>query len=150
MMETSEIGYSPNEDQGVQAFIRTLNSLRNDFLQKIKQYTECLREKIFLISISSISLLIVLFFYTFAIYLQPIIFVDFNKHVMSKTMLKPSIVSSIQEPYIYSKNQYFNRTRKPSENVIAFLVASFAGDIRRAYNPYPKLGEKLFQLDERL
>ena len=33
--------------------------------------------------------------------------------------------------------------------MIAFLVASFAGDIRRAYNPYPRLKEKVAQIDER-
>ncbi|CAF4412025.1 unnamed protein product, partial [Adineta steineri] len=36
-----------------------------------------------------------------------------------------------------------------SENVIAFLVASFSGDVKTAYNPYPKLRERIIQLNER-
>ncbi len=34
--------------------------------------------------------------------------------------------------------------------MIAFLVASYSGNPRFAYNPYPKLRERVFQLDERL
>ena len=33
--------------------------------------------------------------------------------------------------------------------MIVFLVPSFTGDVRLAYNPYPKLRERLQQLDER-
>jgi hypothetical protein len=39
---------------------------------------------------------------------------------------------------------------QPSDNVIAFLVASFTGDARLAFNPYPRLRERILQLDERL
>ena len=34
--------------------------------------------------------------------------------------------------------------------MICFLVASFSGDVRLAYDPYPKLRVKISQLDERL
>ena len=34
--------------------------------------------------------------------------------------------------------------------MICFLVASFAGDVRLVYDPYPKLRVKISQLDERL
>ena len=36
-----------------------------------------------------------------------------------------------------------------SENVICYLVASYTGDVRYAFNPYPRLREKILQLDER-
>jgi len=39
---------------------------------------------------------------------------------------------------------------QPSDNIIALLVASFTGDARLAFNPYPRLRERILQLDERL
>ena len=37
---------------------------------------------------------------------------------------------------------------QPTKNVIAFLVASFSGDIRLVYDPYPRLLLKIRKLDE--
>ncbi|CAF4529313.1 unnamed protein product, partial [Rotaria socialis] len=139
-----------DEDQSAQGFTEIVNRIRTDLLRKIKQRMESLRHQLFFLLIVSILLLIFLLFYSFGTSLQTSISIDFNQQVTTNATLTSKSIPYVQEPHIYSKNQYLNKTRLPSENVIAFLVASFAGDIRRAYNPYPKLREKIIQLDERL
>ncbi|CAF1363966.1 unnamed protein product [Adineta steineri] len=52
--------------------------------------------------------------------------------------------------YTFSNDQYYNRSRNHSENVIAYLVASYTGDAVIAYNPYPKLYKNILLLSERL
>ncbi|CAF3403610.1 unnamed protein product [Rotaria socialis] len=150
MMQTSDLNHMIDEDQSAQGFTEIVNRIRTDLLRKIKQRMESLRHQLFFLLIVSILLLIFLLFYSFGTSLQTSISIDFNQQVTTNATLTSKSIPHVQEPHIYSKNQYLNKTRLPSENVIAFLVASFAGDIRRAYNPYPKLREKIFQLDERL
>ncbi|CAM4771339.1 unnamed protein product [Rotaria magnacalcarata] len=115
---------------------------------------ESLYHRIPLISLVFILLLILLFFHSFGTSRQLSISFDVNRQLTTTTRtlinLKSSSVSSIQEPYIFSKKQYLNETRQPTENVIAFLVATPTGDMRLAYNPYPRLRERVIQLDERL
>ncbi|CAM4860458.1 unnamed protein product [Rotaria socialis] len=115
---------------------------------------ESLRHQKCLISLVFILLMILLFFYSFGTLCGPSISYNVNRQLTTITTtlinLKLSPVSNIQEPYIFSKKQYLNETRQPTVNVIAFLVASPTGDMRLAYNPYPRLRERVIQLDERL
>ncbi|CAF0749862.1 unnamed protein product [Rotaria sp. Silwood1] len=91
-----------------------------------------------------------LFFNSFGNSLKTPVFIDVHKQDIIKINWKSSSIPNIEEKYIFSKNEYLNQTRKSSENVIAFLVASFTGDVRLAYNPYPRLRDKISQIEERL
>ncbi|CAF3417101.1 unnamed protein product [Rotaria sp. Silwood1] len=149
-MQISEISRLRNEKQTIEIIRRRLNQIKTDIISKCRQNIPALNKQMFLLSILLISLIMLLFFNSFGNSLKTPVFIDVHKQDIIKINWKSSSIPNIEEKYIFSKNEYLNQTRKSSENVIAFLVASFTGDVRLAYNPYPRLRDKISQIEERL
>ncbi|CAF3985538.1 unnamed protein product [Rotaria sp. Silwood2] len=149
-MQTSEVSRLWNKNQIIETITRGLNQIKTNVFWKSRKTIQGLGTQMFLLSILSIALLILLFFYSFDISSKTSAFIDFHKQDVIKINLESSSIPNVVEAYIFSKFEYLNQTRKPSEGFIAFLVASFTGDARLAYNPYPRLREKISQIEERL
>ncbi|CAF1073772.1 unnamed protein product [Adineta steineri] len=145
-MDTSEINHTSNNDSSIEIISNKLNRIKTkDFCLELKQTIQSTYKPLIAISILSVSLFTIFFFYFFDTTSKPRISIE----VRQSNSIKSEFVQKNEEPLIFSKYAYLKQTRNFSENVIAFLVASFSGDVKTAYNPYPKLRERIIQLNER-
>ncbi len=72
-----------------------------------------MNRRIFLLSILSISFFLFLFFYSFESSTITSKTINFHRQdIIKPNLTETKLVQNNTEPYIFSKNEYFNKTRK--------------------------------------